>query len=382
MIGNLDFFASATTGDGFDFTPIGESDATATEDFDSNNQSKLSENGPDDLVELIADGPGNGQLPYVGLKGHEIGVRSQGDGSGTPASRVDADEMLTIELGPDVPGEFAWYAQIALSAKFNADILVEALDGNVVVDSDEFRCSVSDCGPDSGGDRVLVSVGASDSTTLFTSIRISISPNSGGAASIIDDPASVDANLNNLDTYFEIVEEYEGVLECNGAPAVQEEGQYFSSFKRLNVGTINDSATGCAAQPLKPYNDDIVDDEGGVRRIQFEPEGVDAVYRGELTFPAGTTTGTDAVTDFLAVLEYDEDGPGPLAFVDIKACGTDSWTSGSSQETLAGFFSDKLTAGLYPVMPGGETSCVVYLDSTIGGEENWVLLVYADPWFR
>ena len=355
-IGTLDLFASTTTGDGFDFTPTNESAATATESFSSNNQSKLSENGPDDLVVLTETGPGGGQLPYVGLKDHEIGVRSKGEGSGTPASRVDADETLTIELGPDVLalGDGARSAQIALSAKFGAIGSIQALNGLDNVGSPiDFSCTGNDCGPDSNGDRLLVTI---PDMQLFTGITISLTE---GAVSLIDDPN------DDFDTYFEIVKEFDGVLACDDVASLTSEG-FSSSFKRLGAGVDEDCGI------LKPFNEDIRVD--GV--IEFEPESeISSVYRGDLTFPAG------AGSEFFAALEYDADGPvGGESYTDMLPC-VSTPVSDAREVAIASYFVE-MGAGFFPEMPGTETSCVVALSTIAGGEENWVVRLDFDPWFR
>ncbi len=235
-VGTLDLFANAGDGDGFDFTPTASSQATLTELFSSNNKSRLSEDGPDNLVVLTPTGPAAGQVPYVGLKDHEIGVRSQGEGGGTPASRTDGDETLTIGLGPDVPGDYAWFAAVGLSAKFDADILIEATDdtGSVVA-SATYLCSLSDCGPDSGGDRTVLTVGSGTSATLFTALTISIL--NDGAASLIDEPSE-------FDTYLEIVDEYDGEIECD-----LPEGNADGSVPTCSPGSAPSTRTAASSSP-------------------------------------------------------------------------------------------------------------------------------------
>jgi hypothetical protein len=384
--GTLDLFADDATGDGFEFIPTDPAAATLTENFSSSNKSELIESGSD-LVTLEAFGPSQGKLPYAGLKNHEIGVRSKGEGSGTPASRVDSDEKLTITLGPDLPGDYAWYAQIALSAKFGADeIIVKAFNGSTEVASVTDSCVLNDCGSDSGGDRrePLIldgrpSVVGGEPAFLFTSIEISVT--NTGAVSLIDDP------LDGFNTYLEIVEEFDGTLACVGdveddefAAFQSNEDGFSSTFFRLNTEADN-------CKVLKPYNDDIDDEDNDeIVEIQFEPDStLKSVYRAELTFPAGTGA------QFLATLEYDEDGPGPLDFVDLDTCGirdasTYSVVGGTTIDEAA-FFPELAGLGSpgadgFPTMPGGETSCVVSFSSVIGGDENWVLRVDADPWFR
>ena len=389
--GTLDLFASAATGDGFDFTPTAGPPATGLESFSSNNKSKLSEDGPDDLVVLTPTGPTSGQLPYVGLKDHEVGVRSKGEGSGTPASRTDGDETLTIGLGPDVPGDYAWYAQIALSAKFDADVLVEALDGvGAVVDSDSFSCSLSDCGPDSGGDRILLTVGDSTSATLFTQLRISIE--NGGAAALIDDPSGTPGNdpTATLDTYFDIVKEFDGILACDentGAP--DGAGATDGVFTRLSTDAA--IAAGCSVEKLFNFDVVVVD---GTPQLEFEPNDPDtpAVYRGDIRLAASPANPIGAD------LEYDADGPiappagrtfVPMQWCDIDPSPTDNITFPSGDL----YYPELATLGTgggpaFPVLPttldsDGEvaTSCIVAFSSE-GVNDDWVTHTEADPWYR
>ena len=216
---------------------------------------------------------------------------------------------------------------------------------------------------------------AGETTVPFTEVTISIANPSDGAASLLDEPG--------FETYFNIVKEFDGELACNGDPALQaDEAGTSSSFRRLDV-TENDAAQGCDDEPLKLYDDDIIADEGGVKRVQFEPDSqVQAIYRGDLWFPAGTGAA------FLAVLEYDADGDGGIFdFADMGTCGirdavdTADHDESSHFPELAGLGP---TAGAdgFPTMPAGESSCVVAFDSVIGGDEHWVLRVDADPWYR
>lgn len=370
--GRLDLLASNAAGDGFRYVP--SSGTALTETFTTSQQGEITGSTGSDLVSLASTGKG---ADVVLVKDHRYGVRAQGEGTGTPASQINistasADaQTLTISFnGANLPFKVAWKAQVSLKLKFGATARIKAFLGTnpVPVVSAAVPCvgaPVSDCGPDSGLDRSKVVIG-DGATTLFDRIVISIDSPLDGAASLID----VDGLF---DTWFDM-SPFEGILACDGAAAVQSSGDVASSFARLTVdiGTV---VADCGT--LKPYAQDIV---GTV--VEFEPDAaLQAVYRGELTFPAGTGAA------FFDPLEYDEDGAGAAVFEDMQPClevavtipPTGGTLTGATQ--LAGYFPE-MDDGFYPELPAGESACVVSYSTVAGGLEHWVIRLDYDPWFR
>lgn len=320
--GTLDFVASDATGDGFTFTPDGGG-AVLTETFTSGNQSRLIENaGGSDLTTLIPTGPGTGNRPYVGLKDHLIGVRAQGEGGGTPAVQINntgsSAQTLTIELGPDVPGDYASYAQIAMKFKFGAKALVEAFDadGNSVV-SDTFACAGSDCGADSGNDRGVIAIGNPDGSTPFVKVVISIVEPSDGAVSLLDEPG---ADPNDYDTFFTIFEEFDGELDCG------ENATFGDGLGEPQVDVTRQLQDDCV---LKVYDLSSTANSpvyGNTQAFTFDPTGGGAGQAGATFFLTVTWVPETAANPVpVTTMDYNNDGvgDGPLVWCDgIDGSGT------------------------------------------------------------
>jgi hypothetical protein len=392
--GTLDLVANDTDGDFFQFVPDDPTAAVLVETLGANSQGRISESG-DDLTTLIPTGPGSGGQLYVGLKDHQIGVKAQGEGNGTPVALIndsgDNGQTLEIVLGPDTPGDYFWYAQVSLKFKFGATVRLQAYNGATPVGlPDVVVCDGTDCGADAGSDRLRLEVGNGDSTTLFTSVIISIDAPSDGAAGVIDDPTAMAAG-EFLDTYFEVVEEFDGELPCDETASELGDG-LSAEFIRLN--TIGDVAVGC--DTLKVYNLGLV----AGQEIQFEPNaGVVAAYRGDLRFPAGTPT--NPLTD---VLFYDRDGGGPDGFVPTQWCNLLTVTPGdtwhqypSDHPTHANqpYFPELAGLGasgedLFPTLAGlpndsdgkTPTSCNVAFETVGGGQKHWTEYLEGDPFYK
>ena len=196
----LDLQANDTQGDRFVLIQGGSS--THTQTLTKQGACGIGSSGPL-LVAFSATAYPNNPAP--GLKDHIFGVTAQGEGNGTPCSRIDGDasgrnEKLIIELaGPTIGNWYADYAQFGIKLKFGATGTIQALlDGTPVTGlSKTVSCTGGDCGPDSGNDRVLFELGAkSGGGPRFNGVVISVDSPSDGSVSLLDDPAA------GFDTYF------------------------------------------------------------------------------------------------------------------------------------------------------------------------------------
>lgn len=364
-IGTLELIANDVDGDGFVFNNT-DGVTTHTEEFSSGGQSRLVEtDAPQNLVTLEATAAG--ALADVGLKDHGIGVRA-GRG-GQRGSQITGDQTLEITLD-GTPGAGATFAEFSFKAKFNSTIIVTAYDADGVVDTGTKVCDGgSDCGPDSGDDRVTARVPDDPGTTTdrpFTRVVISVSP-VDGAATLIDDDASEGAET--FETFFNIVEDYDGEIACD-EPEANTNGDISYVFTR--IGDLDED---CLV--IKPYDEAITIGGPDGDTIEFEPDSsIESVYRGDLTFPAGTGAA------FFDPLEYDADGPGPGGFVQMLPCIKTPVVPGDLYgETLETVFGEMGT-GFYPELPTGEISCVITFDTTAGGFENSVVRLDFDPRYR
>lgn len=377
--GTLDLFANDTDGDGFAFTPVGDSTPSSVESFTSDNKARISESGVD-LTTLRATGSGAGSQLYPGLKGHLFGVRAQAEGSGTPASQINdsgaGGQTLEIELGTASPAGFAWYAQFGLKFKFGATARIQAYDasGGAVGAPAIVTCDGNDCGPDSGDDRLLMTVGSGDASTLFTSVVISIDGPSDGAVSLLDDPGA------GFDTFFDLVETFDGELACDDSVS-ESAGGLTGEFTRLNTTEVE---TDCGT--LKVYNLDVL---GGEIQFVPDPPELAAIYRGDLRFPGGTPA--NPLDDDL---EYDQDGLGPADFELMQWCNLED-ADGTHTFPGGGLYFPELAglgtggADAFPTLDGlaqenglDPTSCIVAFDTVQGGADHWVVFLNGDPFYK
>lgn len=361
-VGTLDLILDESGTDQLLFNALpGSGKSDLTDNIGTQGACNLKENGPDDPATFTSGPSGS----VVGKKktGHEIGVRFN-EGNGEPCARIDneLEQTLTLALGPDLSGLFMDSGNVALKMKFGAQAKVTARNGMNVVGSLTLACGGSDCGPDSGGDRLNFPLTAANGfTSPFDSIEISIvGPPSDGAASLIDDPG--------FDTYFNIVEEFDGTLECEQT-AEETSGGATGAFTRL---TPEGAAESCDVQKFYRL---VVDPA----QIEFIPNaGVPGLFKGELTFP-----GTPA-NPLTTTLEYDKDGPGPGGFVNTQWCEVRAAVGGE-----VGTFGELNGGNSFPELPSSNdsdgnppTSCIVAFSTDADGPEEWVVFLTDDPYFK
>jgi hypothetical protein len=399
--GRLDLVVTAAGGDAFEFTPTGAPGPTETENFISDNKAKLTElNTPSDLVMWDSEGQPQGQLPYVGLKANQWGVRAKGEGAGEPAAQVNfsQDSGVGQALIVQINDRIAWQAQLALKFKFGASVLIEALDasgsvakytgpgtnpqGDPFIAGDDITATAScvggpdsDCGADSGNDRLNVTIGVGTEVSMFTGLRITVSAPSDGAVALVDDYAA------GYDTYIDIAP-FDGVLACGGTATAQDgtavEGQAAAAtFLRIQTSDLA-IADGCE-EPPKPYvlalNEEDIP-------VDFAPEAplIPAAYRFDINIVDDFANPIDD-----ADLEYDPDGDGPLPRRLVPVCNIRLKATGDSE--AFGEFGLVTSTGApgFPTLDGlaaDETACLVAYDHVVTrGYNHWVGYLEDDPHF-
>lgn len=287
----LDLVLNDTAGDSFQLIPVGGS-ATHTQTL-TTQACRVNSNG-DALVALSASANPNNPTP--GLKDHIIGVKAQGEGNGTPCTRIDGNasgrgEQLVIEFaGPTIGDWYADYAQFGVKLKFGASGTIQALlDGEAVEGLFQtVDCTGSDCGPDSGNDRVLFVLDGGGQ--LFNGVKINVDSPADGSMSLLDDPDA------ELDSYFTLAADTEApTITLNGANPLN-----------LVVGDVyvDPGAT-------------VVDNVDGVSQVTGLPDIIDTSETGShvVTYSASDSSGNGPVTITRSVEIFD----GLLACGDTKS---------------------------------------------------------------
>jgi hypothetical protein len=206
-------------------------------------------------------------MPYPGIFGDAIGVRS-GGGTGSPCSRIDPGETLTMDLGSELSGRFVDFAEIDMEGKFGATYKIQGYAVTatstklVKTELYETVAGGSDSGPDSGdGDNFRIrfpKTGFVAVNRLVFSIDGSVGAASleGGADGTLPcnvpecDPAlgtpslgltlsddSPDPQPGTTDSLFHLIQA-DGVLACGEtAPPQGGGGTPLNSLKRLANAT-------------------------------------------------------------------------------------------------------------------------------------------------
>ena len=283
----LDLQANDSQGDRFVLIQGGSS--THTQTLTKQGACGIS-SGESELVALTATANSNNSAP--GLKDHIFGVKAQGEGNGTPCSRIDGSaagrgEQLVIEFaGPTIGNWYADYAQFGIKLKFGATGRIQALlNGEPVLGLvDTVTCAGSDCGPDSGNDRELFTLTAGTGQ-LFNGVRISVDSPSDGSISLLDDPDA------NLDSYF--------MLAADNTPPVIEQPDQLIRF-------VDDPLADPGATVTDDFDPDWIEFGAPVEPSDWitDEEIITAAGSYELEYNATDSSGNQAVPVFRDVIVY------------------------------------------------------------------------------
>lgn len=331
--------------------------------------------------------PGGPATPYPGFFGDAIGVRGSG-GTGSPCSRIDPGETLTMELGPALSGKFVDFAEIDMEGKFGA---IYKIEGYAVTASStklvttatyETAPGGSDSGPDSGdGDNFRVRF-PKTGFTAFNRLQISIVGSVGSASleggddgtmpckvpecdpalgtpslglTLTDDDLVADGTTDSL---FHLIQA-DGVLACGEtAPPQGGGGTPLNSLKRLA------NATGppeeCIAIPFDL--DSSVNPTNQLTVLLKNLGGQNAQFEWTVTWAPEFGTYMEAETEF----DFDGDGE----FHQIQLCLPDG-TVGPADG-----FPD-LPLSLEEPAPARDPWCVKFTSTTLitGGPDNGKVVV-------
>jgi hypothetical protein len=339
---------------------------------------KLSSTG-DSLVAIVGSGTQANKKPFAGLKDHRIGVGQNGEGNGEPCARINRDlgQALTVNLTGLLAGEAIGYAEIDLGFKFNGDAVLQLKKGGpsgTLVDTVTVPCSgSSDCGPDSGGsdnERVVLYLTGTPPPPAGhwqafaidgTFDTIVISPgaaSSNGAVSLEgghdgSPPGPIGAGLGTGDSLFEVVEAFDGEIDCGETVTLG--GGDDPTFQTTRANDTNGGCKGPADGLLFNFDAGV---EGDRKFVDFVTEAVD----GD---PA-------TVAQFLEVITWTFDDPPAVPGEDqFRTLSYDDHV-GAGERVMPWCLKDPRVGGSLPspldpatVLPAGHTSCLIESQSYV-----------------
>ena len=331
------------------------------------------------LVSFTASATQANKNPFPGLKDHRIGVGQNGEGTGEPCARINKDlgQVLTLKLTGALDGQEVGYAEIDLGFKFNGSATLQLFRSGVKVGGDiNVPCSgASDCGPDSGGsdnERVILWLDPDDNpgtghwqgfpiAGAFDTIVIkpsgSVPPAKGvvslegGSNGSAAGPKGV--ALNTDDTLFELVESFDGEIDCG------EDETQSGEDATLNITRGFDTNGGCKGPT-----------DGLLFNFEAGTEG-NELFVDFITEPV---TGA-SVAQFLEVITWEFDSPPAappqhltLSYDDHVGAGKRvmPWCKRDPRVNASG----DLPTGVvdpFTYLPTGHTSCLIESSSRVTG---------------
>ena len=197
--------------------------------------------GSSQLVSIEGGSPAIGESgSFAGYKSppKEIGTGEPAEGKGTPCIQANGDlgQVLWLSLFDDLAGRAVWASEIEIAVKFDVLIrweLFSGVDGNGdpipvagPAGSGTIDCASlgSDCGADSGRDRVALETNG----VIWDAMRLSVDPTgpTNGAFAL---PADDFSEITN--THFHLVD----VLGCGESTGVQSAGGFVAEFVLLDT---------------------------------------------------------------------------------------------------------------------------------------------------
>jgi len=299
-----------------------------------------------DILVTLAPLPSTREL---GLFDDGLGVKLKGSGgNGQPCGRVDGpDEGLVMALAGILADKEISRAELDIEAKFDAAVEAELyLDGAKVADADPLLTgTLSDSGPDSAdGDNYRWVI---DEGVVFDEVRLTVSADtpSGSFALAGGADGTAPGSLGITGSAWQLVESFDGIIDCGQATFTTGDGVTTpeATFTRADDDVKNPDP--CST--LIGYN--LESTAGaGVQTVTFEFETAEAPsWFGEFVWAP-----EPAVVPVPATLvDLDGDGTGETTLV---------WCDGFSGVDVA-------TGNPLPVMPAGESWCLIAQTSTLVG---------------
>ncbi len=311
--------------------------------------------------------PSNGS---VGLFDDGLGVKvnGPGGGNGQPCGRADGpDEGLVLDLAGDLAGTTISRAELDIEGKFNADVEARLFLGGAPVGG-VFTLSTgarSDSGPDSAdGDnyRWEIEPGAG---LVFDMIELTVSSATPSGAFSLEGGADGTAagSLGIAGSAFQLVETFDGIIDC-GEPTF----------------TTGDGTTAPKATFVRGDDDDKNDDPCS-QLIGYNLTSTVTATEQTVTFEFET----EEAPSWFGTFDWTPEA----AVIPVPATQVDANDDGLSDGPLIwclGFSGvDVSTGNPLPVMPAGESWCLITQESTLqaDGEMQVTQTIYgeSDPSF-
>jgi hypothetical protein len=335
----------------------------------SQSNCKLSSSG-DSLVGIVGSGTQVNKKPYAGLKDHRIGVGQTGEGNGEPCARINRDlgQALTVNLTGALNGQSTSYAEIDLGFKFDGDAVLQLKKDGTLVDTITVPCSgASDCGPDSGGidnERVILFLDPADDPGAghWQSFAIDgafdtivIKPGTAASSGVVSleggfdgaPPGPLGSTLGTSDTLFQVVEAFDGEIDCGETTTLG--GGDDPTFQTTRG---NDTDGNC---------------KGPVDGLLFNFEAGEEGTRKFVDFVTDPVDGNPAtVAQFLEVITWTFDDPPAVPGEDqFRTLSYDDHV-GAGERVMPWCLKDPRVGGVLPsplnpatVLPVGHTSCLL-----------------------
>ena len=293
-------------------------------------------------------GPPQGKL---GLFDDGLGVKPKGkNANGQPCGRADGpDEGVIVALAGALADKQIIRAELDIEGKFNVTVKAELFLGptKVKVGEDELLTGINnDSGPDSGdGDNYRWLI---DEGVVFDEIRLTVDPSTpGGAFSLHGGADNTDPGPSGLHESVFYLTEVDGVVDC-GEDTVTE-GDAETTPEAVFTRGSNDVVKGIEDCPtLILYSLDS--------SSTTTAQTVGFVF-DDSVFPSFYGTVTWALEPAVV--------PVPATAVSEGASGVLEWCDGFELDLMGDPVLDLFTGLPIPVLPTGESWCLVDQTSTL-----------------
>lgn len=353
--------------------------------------------GAPDRCVVEIDGPlvtVTGSDRGVGLVDLGLGVKS-GGAQGTPCSRVDSTEDLTVALNG---GHLAARAELDLELKGDARIQIELYFGDSLMDTFEVRAGsavVDGVGVDGSTGEPFMATAATDDPDTPEDESIAnckndsdSGPDSGARDNCrltLDPAAPFDAvkfvplsgemtlegsgdfgNDPDHDTIFYLSQPWDGELDC-GDDVFETDGDVTGRIIRHE----NTDGSDCVVKLYLLVPDDP---EVGEETVTFEvadPASQAAIYEAFITFDQPLNTPLDALLQYDPEPPYGDE-PTPSGFKDMLACEEDPF---DLSDDPPGSLNDE-------AIPEGHEGCIVDVVQNWDGTTTWHAIFEGDWRFK
>ena len=303
--------------------------------------------GSSQLMDVEGGSPDIGESgSFAGYKSppKEIGTGEPAEGKGTPCTQNNGElgQVLWLSLDDDLSGRAVWASEIEIAVKFDVVIgweLFLGTDGNGdpipvtgPAGSGTIDCATlgSDCGADSGTDRVVLETNG----VLWDAIRLSVDP-SGPANGAFSLPAD-DFNLVT-NTHFHLVT----ALDCGDEVSIDVPGLITTNSTGTRVDNTNSD---CVAVPISLTSEYDAGTDTQTVVFEFDLQGQEDAF-------------------FEWVLEWDGDDPAeyPLAATMVDfGDGPEEWQWCGGTYDRLGVTAEIRLAGVIPLVDVG--GCLAHME--------------------